>query len=68
MTIDEIKQAGYVYHHTAARKHYTRKAERYIGTPYKGRFGTGYIVPVGRHNRSSTYENIEYWIKPETEE
>ena len=66
-TLDEIKKAGYIFHHDATRKHHTRKADRFIGEPYKGRFGTGYIVPVGRYRKSSTYEVIEYYVKPKQE-
>ena len=68
MTVDEILAQGYHYDHTATRKGYTRVAERGIGSPYKGRFGTGYIVPVGRYCKangkaSSQYERIEYYVK-----
>lgn len=68
MTVDEILAQGYHYDHTATRKGYTRVAERGIGSPYKGRFGVGYIVPIGRYCKangkpSSQYERIEYYVK-----
>lgn len=47
MTVDEILTQGCHYDHTASRKGYTRVAERGFGKPYSGRFGTGYVVPVG---------------------
>lgn len=65
LTIKQIKKAGYEYHHTACRKGYTRVKERGYGERYSGRFGTGYIVPLGRHKLSTVYEDIAYYIKPE---
>ena len=68
MTIDEILKQGYHYDHTATRMGYTRVAERGVGKPYKGRFGVGYIVPIGTHHKangkpSSKYEDIAYYVK-----
>jgi len=67
MTAKELEKNGYRYHHTASRRGYTRVAD--IGTvmPYKGRFGTGYIMFLGKHyknGRSSTqFEDIAYYVK-----
>lgn len=68
MTVEEIVKQGYHYDHIACRKGYTRVAERGIGQPYKGRFGTGYVVALGCHQKgngkaSSQYEDIAYYIK-----
>ena len=64
MTLRIIKSLGYELHHTACRKGYTRVADRGIGKKYKGRFGKGYIVPLGEHyGRSTVYEDIAYYVK-----
>ena len=68
MTVEEIVKQGYHCDHIACRKGYTRVAERGIGQPYKGRFGTGYVVALGCHQKgngkaSSQYEDIAYYIK-----
>ena len=68
-TIKSLKNQGYVYHHTACRRGYTRVAECGIAQPYRGRFGVGYIVPMGRHSHlgsgklSTQYEDIAYYVK-----
>lgn len=68
MTVEEIEKQGYHYDHMASRMGYTRVAERGIGVPYNGRFGIGYVVPLGPHRKangkqSSKYEDIAYYVK-----
>lgn len=50
------------FHHNASRRGYCRVNE--IGTkePYEGKYGKGYIVRNGRHNGSTRYESISYYI------
>ena len=66
-TIHDLKNQGYAYHHTACRRGYTRVLECGIPQPYKGKFGVGYIVPMGRHavngRLSTQYEDIAYYVK-----
>jgi len=68
MTVAEIEKQGCHYDHTACRIGYTRVAERGVGVPYNGRFGIGYVVPLGAHRKangkpSSKYEDIAYYVK-----
>lgn len=68
MTIEEIERQGYHYDHTACHRGYTRVSERGVGVPYEGRFGVGYVVPLGVHRKangkpSSQYEDIAYYVK-----
>ena len=66
MTKKELKNAYYL-HHKASRRGYTRVADIGKIIPYKGRFGTGYIMLLGQHFRngkySTQYEDIAYYVK-----
>lgn len=68
-TVAEIEALGFRRHHAATRRSYTPVAARGFGTPYKGRFGEGYIVAEGPHCHfgsrkcSTQYENIVYYVK-----
>ena len=67
-SIQDLKSNGYHLHHNGNRMGYTRVADRGIPVPYKGRFGEGYIVPIGPMVKangvnSSKYEIIQYWVK-----
>ena len=63
MSAEELKQAGYSYHHSAAEKGYTRVEDIGHIIPYKGRFGMGYKRYIGAWRGSTKYTTIEYWIK-----
>ena len=63
MSAEELAKAGYVRHHSAAEKGYTRVGD--IGTcvKYKGRFGEGYKRYTGAWRCSNKYTTVEYWVK-----
>ena len=68
LTVERIKEMGFKFHHRATRMGYTRVADRGVPVPYEGRFGNGYVVPVGAHMKangvkSSKYEDIDYYLK-----
>lgn len=65
----DLVEQGYHLHHSATRRGYTSVELRgKVATPYKGRFGNGYIVPMGRYTKdgykfSTNYEVISYYVK-----
>ena len=63
MSAEELEQAGYSYHHSAAEKGYTRVEDIGHIIPYKGRFGMGYKRYIGSWRGSTKYTTIEYWTK-----
>lgn len=63
MSAEELEQAGYSYHHSAAEKGYTRVEDIGHIIPYKGRFGEGYKRYIGSWRGSTKYTTIEYWTK-----
>jgi len=61
-TVEEIKAAGYKYHHSASRRGYlSRKGGAKI-EEYKGRFGEGYAVITPRFD-TTQYVTITYYVK-----
>lgn len=57
--------ADCVPHHDASRRGYVRVSDIGKILPYEGKFGCGYIELIGRHNNSTYYKSIRYWIKKE---
>jgi len=54
--------AGYKLHHHATMRGYNRVSDYGRLIPYKGRFGQGFRQFLGRHNGSTQYMVIAYWI------
>lgn len=52
---------NYVYHHTALTRGYVKVGHE-IKEPYKGRFGTGYIL-LRNNPRSSQYCLKDYYVE-----
>ena len=50
-------------HHYATMRGYNRVDDYEALIPYSGKFGTGYKQLLGRHNNSTHYMVIAYWIK-----
>lgn len=62
-TLEQVRAEGYKYHHSASCRGYVRVADRGTCVPYKGKYGTGYICSNGKHNNSTMYMSISYYIK-----
>lgn len=68
MTFAELRaDPAYRYHHTASRMGYVSRKGNGIVKPYKGRFGTGYIVLLPRWD-TTTYVHVVYYIKVDPNE
>lgn len=52
----------YKYHHTASWRGYCRVSEIGSTENYNGKYGRGLIVRNGKHNGSTHYESISYYI------
>ena len=62
MTKAQLIDKGYNLHHVASCMGYTRVGDIGRVDTYSGKFGKGYKRYVGRHNNSTKYQDIEYWI------
>ena len=63
MTITDLRNdPAYRYHHTASRRGYVSRRTAGIVLPYRGRYGTGYIVLTPRWD-TSTYVWCSYYIE-----
>ena len=63
-TLEDLRNSGdYQFDHNASKRGYIRIDDIGKATPYNGRLGIGYIVCLGRHNNSTRYCSIAYWIK-----
>lgn len=63
MTATILKALGYRRHHSASKKGYCLKSVIGLVDAYKGRFGQGYIVFLGKYKGSNTYIEIAYYVK-----
>ena len=68
VTADYNLAAGFHRKHKASRPGYCRKYAIGSYEPYKGRYGEGYIKRLGRHNNSTNFESIEYYILKKRED
>lgn len=60
-SVEELKAAGYVEHHSSlARGYHSTKSKSIYG--YKGRFGEGFEVH-SNYPKSSRYHLITYFVK-----
>lgn len=58
----ELQGKTYVYHHSASRQGYCRRADEGTIETYNGKFGEGIIKVVGPYKNSGRYTEIEYYI------
>lgn len=62
MTVNELRaNPAYKYHHTAARRGYVSRRSNGVVMPYRGRYGTGYILLTPRWDTSS-YVWCNYYL------
>lgn len=62
-TIAELTKQGYKRHHEASCRGYCKVGSIGNALKYDGKFGTGYIVVLGRHNESTSFTQIAYYVK-----
>lgn len=62
-TITELEDQGYKKHHEASRLGYCHVGSIGEKQKYTGKFGSGYIVLLGRHNESTSFTRIAYYLK-----
>lgn len=63
MSVAQLNKAGYLYHHSASERGYTRVSDIGLVIPYTGKYGQGYKRYIGCYRGSTQYTTIEYWIK-----
>lgn len=62
-SINLVKRYGYKLHHYASEKGYCAAGDPGNRRRYKGRFGKGWIVTIGKLNGSNNYTEIAYYLK-----
>lgn len=56
----ELKEAGYVYHHSALAKGYYAIDDVRL-YEYKGKFGEGYVIES--HAENNRFHTVDYYVK-----
>lgn len=62
-TINALTNQGFTYHHEATKYRYCRKDMIGTAEEYSGRFGSGFIVYLGRYYKSTNFCRIAYFTK-----
>lgn len=61
--INMMKRYGYRLHHTASERGYCAAGDPGNKSRYRGRFGKGWIVVLGKYRGSNQYTEIAYYTK-----